>query len=197
MFKATVKNVAGIGCGLLLLAGCAVPSKSAADFETSSLSQVREATHSRFADIPGTPPPGTIVASDETRDECQFGTSNQPGYDDIHESYRCALTRQIVFVSLDSSGAGLEVTSNIQATVFEANGLKPEAPFGAGSAATLIAAQDSAYATTMKPVYEQASQLLSRQRQADDALLVNLASGQQAALVLNIRDQYFDSDLGK
>lgn len=194
MLTATVKSIVGMGCGLFLLAGCAGLSPSPADFETSSLRQVREATHGRFADVPGTPPPGTAVASDETLDECQFATSNQAGYDDIHEQYRCTLTRQIVFVSSDPSGAGLGVTSDIQATVFEANGLKSESPLGATSTATLIATQESAYAFEMRPVYQQASQVLSRQRQADNALFANLASAQQAALVLTLRDQYFDSD---
>jgi len=194
MLNATVKCVAGIGCGLFLLAGCAIPAKSASDFETSSLGQLREATHGRLADVPGTPPPGAAVASDETLDECQLGVSNQPGFDDTHEQYRCALTRQIVFVSLDPSGAGLEGASDMQATVFEANGLTSEAPFGATSAATVIATQEFAYAAPLRPVFEHGGRVLSRQREADDTLLASLASTQQAAIVLTLHDRYFDSD---
>ena len=194
MASATVKSIAGIGCGLFLLAGCAVPPKSVSDYETSALRHAREETHSRLADVPGTPPPGTVVASDETLDECQFATSNQPGYDDIRESYRCALTRQIVFVSPDAASAGLEVTSDIQAMVFEANGLTSEAPFGASSTASIIATQESVYASELRPEYQRESRVLSRQREADKALLSSLASSQEAALVLTIRDKYFDSD---
>jgi hypothetical protein len=167
---------------------------SASDFETSSLGQVREATHSRLADVPGTPPPGAVVASDERLDECQLALSNQSGFDDIHEQYRCVLTRQIVFVATDPSGAGLEVTSDMQAMVFEANGLKSGAPFGATSTATLIATQETAYAFELRPVYQRDSRVLSRERQADKPLLANLASAQQAAIVLTLRDEYFDSD---
>ena len=194
MPNATLTSIVGIGCGLLLLAGCAVPVKSASDFETPSFRQVREATHSRFVDVPGRPPPGAAVASDETLDECQLALSNQPGYDDIHEQYRCTLTRQIVFVSTNSSSADLEVTSEMQAMVFEANGLESGAPFGAASAATVIATRESAYAAPMRPVFQQASRVLGREREADDALLASLASAERAALVLTLRDQYFDSD---
>lgn len=194
MLNATVKSIAGMGCALFLLAGCAIPSKSASDFETSSLKQAREATHSRLADIQGTPPPGTIVASDETLDECQLAISNQSGYDDIHEQYRCTLTRQIVFVSSALSGPSLESSLDIQAIVFEANGLKSEKPFGATSAATLTATRESAYAFELRPVYEQESRVLSRERRADKALLASLASEQQTALVLTLRNEYFDSD---
>ena len=197
MASATVKSIAGIGCGLFLLAGCAVPPKSLSDFETSSLRQVREATHSRLADVPGTPPPETTVASDETLDECQLGFHYQPGYDDIVESYRCALTRQIVFVSPDAASAGLEVTSDIQAMVFEANGLKSEAPFGASSTATLLATQEPSYADPMRLEFGRETRALSREREADDALLASLASGQQAAFVLTVRDEYFNSDPGE
>jgi hypothetical protein len=192
MPNATVTSIVGIGCALLLVAGCAVPAKSASDFETPSLRQVREATHSRLADVPGTPQPGAAVASDETLDECQLALSNQPGYDDIHEQYRCNLTRQIVFVSTD--GADLGVTTEMQAMVFEANGLKSGAPFGAASAATVIATRESAYAAPMRPVFQQASRVVGREREADDALLASLASAERAALVLTLRDQYFDSD---
>jgi hypothetical protein len=194
MTNKTVGGIAGVGCGLLLLAGCASPPNSASDFETSSLGQVREATHSRLADVPGTPPSGAVVASDEILDECQLAWNNQPGYHDIHYQYRCVLTRQIVFVSTDPSGAGLEVTSDMQAMVFEANGLKSEAPFGATSTATLIATQETAYAFELRPVYQRDSRVLSRERQADKPLLANLASAQQAAIVLTLRDEYFDSD---
>jgi len=194
MRNATVKNMGGISCVLFLLAGCADLSKSASDFETSSLRQARETAHSRLADVPGTPPPDTVVASDETLDECQLATSNQAGYDDIHEQYRCTLTRQIVFVSSNPSETGLEATSQIQAMVFEANGLKSEAPFGASSTATIIATQESVYVSELRPEYQRESRVLSRQREADKALLSSLASSQEAALVLTIRDKYFDSD---
>jgi hypothetical protein len=186
----------GIGCGLFLLAGCAVPPKSVSDFETAALRQVREATHDRLADVPGTPPPGTAVASDETLDECQLGFNYQPGFDDIVESYRCALTRQLVFVSSDPAGAGLEVTSDTQAMVFEANGLKSDAPFGARSTATFMATQEPSYAAPMRLEFGRETRALSRQREADNALLESLASAQQAAFVLTVRDEYFNSDPG-
>jgi hypothetical protein len=143
------------------------------------------------------PPPGTTVASDETLDECQLGFNYQPGLDDILETYRCVLSRQLVFVRSDPAGASLEVTSDIQAAVFKANGLKSEAPFGAGSAATFMATQDPSYAAPMRLQFGRETRALSREREADAALLAGLASAQQAAFVLTVRDEYFNSDPGE
>jgi hypothetical protein len=137
------------------------------------------------------------VASDETLDECQFGFHYQPGYDDIVETYRCALTRQLVFVSADPAGAGLAVTPDIQSMVFEANGLESEAPFGSSSTATFIVTLEPSYAGPMKLEFGKGTRALSRQREADEALLANLAPAQHAATVLTVRDEYFNSEQGE
>jgi len=187
------KSLAILTCGLFGLTACANPTPTAAEYETASLEHAREATHNKFARIPGVPPAGTIVASDETLDECELALSNQSGYQDTHEQYRCALIRQIVFVSTDPTGP-VEPAELVEADVFEANGLSSTMPFGPASIASLARTDDAAYAAPLKPTFGNASKVLDQQRDENAGLLAGLATGQESALVLILQERYFDSD---